>query len=151
MLVSNDILIQIAIFILAVTGFFVAYHVYDKKRKEQPLVCPIKFDCNTVVNSDYSKFFGIPVEILGMLYYGIIVLAYLFLILAPGSFPMFLTGISIALSTAAFLFSLYLMGVLAFILRKGCSWCVLSAILCTLIFIFTVIYYRLDTVLQFFT
>ncbi|MEK7569476.1 MAG: vitamin K epoxide reductase family protein [Patescibacteria group bacterium] len=140
---SSDILTQISILLLAACGFFVAHYVYNKKRKQEYLVCPIKFDCNTVVNSDYSKFFGIPVEILGMIYYGFTSLSYLFLIFAPSSYPIFLSGTSIALSAVAFIFSLYLMFILAFVLRRGCSWCILSAILCTLIFILTVILYHL--------
>src|SRR3989344_5256019 len=133
MTISNDLLIQIAIFILAASGFLIASHIYRKKTKQNPLICPIKFDCNTVVNSDYSKFFGTPVEILGMLYYAFIALSYLFSILMPNPISAFFSGFLLAASTAAFLFSLYLMGILAFILKKGCSWCFLSAILCIII------------------
>ena len=149
--ISNDLLIQVAIFILAASGFLVASHIYRKKRKEQPLICPIKFDCNTVVNSDYSKFFGIPVEILGMLYYALIALSYLFLILMPSPISAFFSGFLLAASTAAFLFSVYLMLVLLLILRKGCSWCFLSAILCTLIFTLSAVYYNLGSAIQVFT
>ena len=151
MTISNDVLVQIAIFILAASGFLIAHHIFQKKRKAEYLVCPIKFDCNSVVNSDYSRFLGIPVEVLGMFYYAIIALSYLFLILAPGYYPIFLGGISITLSVGAFLFSLYLMGILAFVLRKGCSWCFFSAILSTLIFILSAIYYNLGSAIQIFT
>ena len=151
MTISNDLLIQIAIFILSASGFLVASHIYRKKAKQSPLVCPIKFDCNTVVNSDYSKFFGIPVEILGMLYYALIALPYLFLILMPSPMSAFFSGFLLAASTAAFLFSLYLMSILVFVLKKGCSWCFLSAILCALIFTLNAFYYNLGSAIQIFT
>ena len=137
MTISNDVLTQIAIFILAASGFLVANYIYQKKRKQAYLVCPIKFDCNTVVNSDYSRFFGIPLEILGMIYYGIVAVAYLALILVPSFSLPYLDSFLFTISTIAFLFSAYLMGILAFVLRKGCSWCFLSAILSTLIFLLT--------------
>jgi len=143
MTISSDPItlgIPIAIFILSATGFLVSSHIYRTKRKSEYLVCPIKFDCNSVVNSDYSRFFGIPVEMLGMLYYAVVALAYIFLT-ATGALPPTVTAIVFGLSTIAFLFSLYLMGILAFALRRGCSWCFFSAILSTTIFILSVIYY----------
>jgi uncharacterized membrane protein len=131
---TNDILFKIAVFILGAIGFWVASHVYKHKKRSQPLVCPIQFDCNTVINSDYSKFFGIPVEILGMIYYGLIALAYLSLILFPGMWAYEMVMILTGASLAAFVFSLYLIWVQIFALRKGCSWCIFSAILSTMIF-----------------
>lgn len=135
---SDDILIKIAVFILGLGGFWVAWHIYHKKKTQQPLVCPIRFDCNTVVNSDYSKFFGIPVEFLGMLYYGLVSLFYLFLILFPGVLPVILSSFLVGLSLVAFIFSLYLIGVQIFALKKGCSWCFVSAFVSTLIFLLVI-------------
>jgi uncharacterized membrane protein len=143
MLISNYLLNQIAILLLALSGLGIALYIFRKKRRQSPLVCPIKFDCNTVVNSDYSKFFGIPVEILGLVYYGFIALSYIFLIVLTGEFPFILIGILIIATTLAFLFSMYLMFVQFFVIRKGCSWCILSAALSTLIFLLTVANYNL--------
>jgi uncharacterized membrane protein len=39
----------------------------------------------------------------------------------------------------AFLFSLYLIGVQIFILKKGCSWCIVSALISALIFILAIL------------
>ena len=150
MLFSNDILIRIMIFVLGLCGFMVSKHIRNHKTKNTPLVCPIRFDCNTVVNSDYSKFFGIPVEILGMAYYSLIVVFYLFLIFLPGLLPSFLISFMIAMSSTAFLFSLYLIAVQIFILKKGCSWCFVSALICLLIFILTVVTYHLNYIIGIF-
>lgn len=137
MLFLNDIFIRITILVLGLCGFWVAKHIRKHKKTGNPLVCPIRFDCNTVVNSDYSKFFGIPVEVLGMAYYGFIFLSYFFFIFLPSMLPGFFTGLIVALSTLAFLFSVYLIYIQIFILRKGCSWCIVSALISTLIFILT--------------
>ena len=138
MTISNSILIQIAIFILASSGFLVAFHIYRKKRKEQPLVCPIRFDCNTVVHSDYSRFLGIPLEILGMLYYSIIALSGLISVLWLQRLPFYLSGVLLGLTVVAFVFSLYLIGIQLFALKKGCSWCFVSAAISTLIFFLSI-------------
>ncbi len=144
---SDDVLVRIAIFILGVSGFLVAWHIYKhKKPNKSPLVCPLKFDCHTVVHSDYSKFFGVPVEILGMLYYGFIFVSYLLLIFLPHDLPSLLVGFLATLSVIAFLFSLYLIGVQIFILKKGCFWCFVSAFICILIFILTINVYDFSAI-----
>jgi len=132
---SDEVLIRIVIFVLAVCGFMVAKHIRRHKTTGAILVCPIRFDCHTVVHSNYSRFFGIPVEILGMFYYGVIAIFYFLSAFmadtVPAAFMHFLTGVSMA----AFLFSAYLIAVQIFILKKGCSWCIVSALISASIFI----------------
>ena len=143
MIFSDDIFVRVAIFVLGLCGFAVARHIYKhKSNNKNPLVCPIRFDCHTVVHSDYSKFFGIPVEILGMFYYGIVFVSYFFLIFLQEAMPVALVNFTIALSSVAFLFSTYLIGVQIFILKKGCSWCIVSAFISALIFALTVATYH---------
>ncbi|OGJ08494.1 hypothetical protein A3I95_01540 [Candidatus Nomurabacteria bacterium RIFCSPLOWO2_02_FULL_44_12] len=139
MILPNDVVMHLAIVILGVCGFFVAKHIYNHKKAGLVLVCPIRFDCNTVVNSDYSRFFGIPVEILGMFYYSLITLLHAVLLFPQISSLDFLINSSLILSVMAFLFSLYLIGVQIFALKKGCSWCFVSAAVSTFIFIFSVL------------
>ena len=139
---SNEILVQIAIFVLGVCGFWVAKHIRDHKTKNTPLVCMVGFDCHTVVHSDYSRFFGMPVEIFGMIYYALISLSYLLFILVPNipnNMQIDLGGILALISLTSFLFSVYLILVQIFILKKGCSWCIVSALISALIFVLTMI------------
>lgn len=150
---SDNILLQVAIFMLATCGFFVAKHIRNHKKKNTPLVCPINFDCNTVVHSDYSKFLGMPVEIFGMIYYAIVSLSYLFFLLVPSlpdAIRFDMVAVLIILSLVAFLFSIYLIGVQIFILKKGCSWCIVSAFICLLIFILTMLNYDFTSIAQHF-
>ncbi|HEY4503077.1 MAG TPA: vitamin K epoxide reductase family protein [Candidatus Paceibacterota bacterium] len=139
MIFQNDILMHVAVFILGLAGFMVARHIYNHKKAGILLVCPIRFDCNTVVNSDYSKIFGIPVEILGMIYYIVISLSHLPFIFMSDSVPLAFVNVPLIASAAAFIFSVYLIGVQIFALKKGCSWCFVSAFISTVIFIVTLV------------
>ncbi|OGI94968.1 hypothetical protein A3A03_02230 [Candidatus Nomurabacteria bacterium RIFCSPLOWO2_01_FULL_40_18] len=148
---SDDILIRVAIFVLGVCGFLVARYIYTHKKARKSLVCPIRFDCNTVINSDYSKFLGIPVELLGMIYYALVTIAYFVFIFGGEVVPGPIIGIFITVSLGAFIFSLYLIVVQIFILRKGCSWCIVSSVISVTIFILTIFAYNFNSIAQIFT
>lgn len=151
MIFPEDMLVRLALFALGLAGFLVARHVNKhKKSEEHPLVCMAGFDCHAVVHSDYSKFFGIHVEILGMFYYGLVTLFYLAILFVPGILHTVLLGIMILLSSVAFLFSVYLIAVQIFILKKGCSWCFVSAFISTIIFTITLLFYNWNEVFQIF-
>lgn len=136
---SQEILVEVAIFILGLTGFWVARHIRKHKKEEVPLVCPIGFDCHSVVHSDYSRFMGIPVEILGMLYYAVVTIVAILFIFWSKLMPGGMTNFMGLLAVIAFIFSLYLTSVQAFILKNWCSWCLVSAGISILIFILTVL------------
>lgn len=138
---SEDIIARIAIAVLGLCGFFVARHIRNEKNAKRPLVCPIHFDCDTVVHSDYSKFFGIPVEIFGMFYYAFVTIGYIFLSFLPEVLPMLLVDSLILISIGAFLFSVYLTIVQSLVIKKFCSWCLVSATICILIFALTLVSY----------
>ncbi|OGI89143.1 hypothetical protein A2911_01005 [Candidatus Nomurabacteria bacterium RIFCSPLOWO2_01_FULL_40_15] len=151
MIFSEDVLIRLAILILGLCGFMVSRHIFKRKNdNKNPLVCPIRFDCHTVVHSDYSRLFGIPVEILGMVYYGLIAISYLFFVFTPGIMPTVLINFLIIVSFLAFLFSVYLIAIQIFVLKKGCSWCIVSALICALIFILTIATYHFSYIVQIF-
>lgn len=143
MVITTDVFAKIGICLLGLCGFLVARHIYKhKNNNKNPLVCPIKFDCATVVHSDYSKIFGIPLEILGMVYYSFIFLVYFILLAFSFVAPSLVIGALVGISFFAFVFSLYLIGVQVFALKKGCSWCIVSAVISVLIFILTLLSYN---------
>jgi uncharacterized membrane protein len=152
MIFPPEIIIRGSIFILSVFGFFVAKHIYNHKTNNTPLVCMVGFDCHSVVHSDYSKFLGIRVEILGMIYYAFSACMYLLFILMPytasytyislynlpfvSSFGLYLSiPLLFCVSLAAFLFSVYLIAIQTFVIKKACSWCIISALVCFAIFL----------------
>lgn len=142
MLFSNEILVRASILVLGICGFSVAYHIYQHKKVKKPLVCPVGFDCNFVVHSNYSEFMHIPLEIVGMAYYALLSLFYLVSIFVFDVMPVKLESLLLIASLGAFIFSVYLLGVQFFVLKKGCSWCIVSAFISVLIFILTAINYN---------
>jgi uncharacterized membrane protein len=135
------ILMNVGVLALGLTGFFIALYIYKhKKANTQPMVCPLDFDCHAVVHSDYSRFLGIRVEVLGMIYYGYVVLAYVLILGYQNglvSSNSILTFPIYFLSPLAFAFSIYLVSVQAFVLKNWCTWCIISAAISTLIFLRT--------------
>lgn len=121
--------------IFGLAGLCVAGYVLIKKKTAQPMVCPLNGECDMVTSSKYSKFFGIAVEKLGVLYYGLIVVVYALHNLIPwllsDTVLFLMTGVTIG----AFIFSLYLIFIQAFVLKKWCTWCLFSAGFSTFIFI----------------
>ncbi|MCU0660257.1 MAG: vitamin K epoxide reductase family protein [Candidatus Pacebacteria bacterium] len=130
---------EILVLFAACGGFSLAFFIGYKKRHNQQLVCPLKGICTTVIESTYSRFFGIPVERIGVLYYAVVILVHaLFLVYPTLATPVAVFILSGA-TLLAFLFSLYLVFIQLFSLRAICTWCMLSAGLSTIIFFATVI------------
>ena len=127
------IILELFITIFAIAGFSLAYYIFRTKRTA-PLICPLEGSCEQVVTSRYSKFFGIPVEILGMAYYGSVALLYGSSLFFPSVLPGIASSIALALTVSAFLFSMYLTGIQAFVVKHWCTWCLFSAGICTIIF-----------------
>jgi uncharacterized membrane protein len=128
-------MLHILIILFSIVGVVLCIQIYHKKRQEKLLVCPLGADCNTVFKSDFSTFYGIHLEIIGMFYYVLIGGFYFLLTISPilqNSVTYFILFI---VSFAAFLFSLYLIFVQAVLIKSWCSWCLMSAGLTTLILI----------------
>ena len=99
------------------------------------MICPIGADCEAVIYSRYSKFWGIPTEILGLAYYGLIAISYGFFVVWPNFIAPLSIFIILGFTIIAFLFSIYQTFIQAFNLRQWCSWCLISTAICTLILI----------------
>jgi uncharacterized membrane protein len=83
-----------------------------------------------VIHSDYSTLIGIPVEMLGMLYYGLVALLHtqvLTRISLSQTLPEYRLEMLFGVSLCAVLFSIYLVSVQAFVIRHWCLWCLGSA------------------------
>ena len=119
----------------ALGGFFLAFYIHRKKAAHRPLVCPLKSNCNAVIRSRYSKFFGIPVELLGMFYYALVAASYVIFLKFPELMPSVVVLGVLFMTSAAFVFTIYLLVIQAFVLKQWCTWCLMSAGLCTIIFI----------------
>ncbi len=123
----------LVIIVCALAGFGLAFHIADKKRGSNKLVCPLKGSCDDVIRSRYSKFMGLPVERLGLLYYFLVFVGYSLILIF--SLPLWVTSLLFAVSVLAVLFSAYLTVIQVFTLRKLCTWCLFSAALTLVIFV----------------
>ncbi len=142
-ILSQTILIALGLF-----GFLLASHIHNKKIGKQKLVCPLRSDCDTVINSDYSKVLGIPVEVLGMFYYAFISISHgLYSLYTPYltlNSPFFMFFLILFLfvvfvSVCATLFSFYLIFIQAFKIKQWCMWCMGSALISLLICVISIV------------
>lgn len=122
---------------LALGGFSLAFYIYRNKKANKQIACPMDGHCDIVIQSEYSRFFAIPVELLGLLYYAAIALSYIFFIMFPNSISAFSIFTVLVLSFASVLFSAYLTFIQAFNIKQWCTWCLISASLCAAIFAFS--------------
>lgn len=120
--------------IIAVGGFFLAHYIYNKKKRKEILVCPLDSNCDAVVHSRYSTFLGIPLEVMGMIYFSFITLFFLSALFIPQLNSGYFLFIAPIMTFGAFLFSLYLVLVQLLLIKQWCAWCLISTILCTLEF-----------------
>lgn len=128
---------NLAVAFSAICGFLIASYIFYKKSAHGTLVCPIGSNCDAVIHSPFSKFIGIRVEIIGLLYYGVVFMVYAYFVSAPDFTDYRLSSAVLVASVMAFIFSIYLTLVQLFSLKQLCTWCLVSAGLSTLIFLFS--------------
>lgn len=109
---------------LSFVGLADAAFLYAKRVSGTPLVCDILEGCNIVANSPYSAIFGVPLSLLGVLFFAVLVclVALLFSPLEK-RVRVFL----LAWSSVGVLFSLYFLCVQAFLIGAWCIYCLISA------------------------
>ncbi|MSU54904.1 MAG: vitamin K epoxide reductase family protein [Candidatus Staskawiczbacteria bacterium] len=133
-----NLLLNIFLIFLALAGLRLSVFIWHKKQYNQKITCPLKSDCSVVIYSKHSKFLSVPVEVIGICYYGTIALAYIFFLTKIFNDNLFIDFLLLTSSTLAFIFSLYLTFIQIFRLKQLCFWCLVSVLLCTIIFICTI-------------
>lgn len=126
--------------ILSLIGMLISCYLYYTKLRNKKVFCLLGHECDAVVNSPYGKTFGIENTMLGVMYYALIFAYGAAMALNRNIFKdipiyYFIVGIS----AASVLFSLYLIWVQAFVLKKWCDYCTASAIVSLLIFLVLVL------------
>ena len=130
-----SVYVYVIISIIAFGGLLIARLIYRKKKYGHPLVCPIGSDCDPVIYSKYSRLFHIPLETVGAIYYTIIILTYAVFYASPTLHSPGAALVLLELTTVALLFSTYLTGIQAFVIKQWCTWCLSSAAICAAIFL----------------
>ncbi len=128
-------------FLLVLIGLLIAGYLSYLKLAAAPAACVEAgpFDCNVVLNSQYSELVGIPIAYLGFAVYALIGLVLLFegkqaFLTQYGSLLIFGIGLF------AWLFSMWLVYVQFFLLEALCPWCLSHETNFTLLFL--IIAYR---------
>ena len=130
--------------ILGIGGLYIAGKIYLEKKAGRKMVCPLNGNCEEVLNSDFAKIIGIPLEIAGAGYYLTIIVSNILIIIFPllkfSLFEIILCGTTLF----GFIFSVYLTSLQAFYLKNWCTWCLYSALFSILIFITSVINFSIN-------
>lgn len=120
------------LFVLPLIGLGLAAYLWRAKTGAVELVCTALGDCLTVNMSVYADIAGIPVAAAGAGMYAVLVmLGGLVMLRQRTPRWVFSAGFMIALAGA--IFSLYLTGIEAFVLRAYCMWCLTSWVLVTVL------------------
>ncbi len=125
---SQKVLIALLI-ILSVLGFVDSFYLAEKAATNSPLFCNIGawFDgCNTVAQSPYSKFFGIPLAYFGVVFYALMILTTSLIVWR--SKRLFFKALIIFAGIGAVL-SLVFLFIQFFLIKALCIYCIASAII----------------------
>jgi len=120
------------ILIFALVGLIVSLYLSYTKLSGVPIQCNILSGCQTVESSTYSIMFGIPVAVYGVIFYLSLVIATFFRVSAKYRF--LVTKLIFIATVFGFLFSIYLTYLELYVIFAICIYCVLSAVISTILF-----------------
>jgi uncharacterized membrane protein len=135
---SNKLPIVLAI--LSFIGLLDGAYLTWKHYTNGSVNCSLTAGCEQVLTSQYSTIAGVPLSLIGAIYY--VVLFFLCIALLDTDRPLFVKLIAL-ISGAGVLFSSYLVYLQVAMLKSICIYCMLSATTTTLIFIMALIGLRI--------
>ena len=126
--------------VLSFVGLANSFYLVQAHISGEPLNCSILNGCNVVAASPYSIVLGVPLASWGVLFYfGIFVVAATMLMVRVrvlSHFFVFVTGLG-------FLASLYFTYLQVYVIKAVCMYCVLSAILATVLLLIALLIIRM--------
>ena len=127
----------VTLIVLGILGFIDTGYLVWKQRdsEKKPLVCPIGEDCNVVVESKWNKIFFVRNDVLGMLFYILIIGTGIFLFFNAEILEGIFKTILMIVSGVAVLFSVILVYIQIKKIRSYCIYCLASALITLLIFL----------------
>ena len=124
--------------VLALVGLGVALYLAYVETQAVPAVCGPVGDCNAVQRSPYARLFGVlPIGVLGTVGYLVILAAWLWGRLRSDRLAAYMPLILFSMSLFGVLFSVYLTYLEPFVIRAVCVWCLTSAVIVTLLMLFS--------------
>jgi uncharacterized membrane protein len=122
--------------LLALSGLVNTGYLVITKLMNTEVYCPPSstWNCDLVQNSMYAQLAGIPIQYLGLVGYAAI---FGVLILEPRTVWFGRRGklLVFGMTLLGFLYSAYLTAIEAFVLQAWCTYCVVSAVTMTLLFV----------------
>lgn len=122
----------------ALIGFAVSVYMAIYKLTDNEAMCLGSGECSIVNDSRYSEIYGIPLGIVGALGYA----AILFVLWLEKNHPIgkeYGNMLTMGITFAGTLFSMYLMYISHYVIQATCPFCVASAIAMTLCFVLSLI------------
>jgi uncharacterized membrane protein len=120
--------------VLAIIGIGVSLYLTYVEVTRSDAICGPVGDCNSVQESPYAYLFGVlPVGLMGALGYGAILVCWALQRLRPTSWKKYTTLAIWGMAVFGVLFSIYLTFLEPFVIGATCAWCIISAIVITLI------------------
>ncbi len=131
--------LPITFLILGAIGFIDATYLTTQHFLGAPIACSILKGCEQVTTSRFSTIGPIPISLLGSLYYlTVLVLSVVYL----DSKKINALNLLAKITPLGFLASLYLVYLQIFVIKAICLYCMGSATTSTLLFIFSLIFWR---------
>ena len=131
--------IVIVLLVVALLGFADSAFLTLKHFQGVIPPCTVVDGCETVLTSSYSSVLGIPVSLFGSVYY-LLILIGLYAYIDTRNVK--ILKWTLLLTFLGFMMTLGLMYIMAFILKAFCSYCLVSAITSTILFISSTIILR---------
>lgn len=133
------------VLVLSFSGFVDATYLTISHFRGTSLLCNLSNGCDQVTNSAYSTMLGLPVALLGLIFY----LAVFILMIAYLDIRKeFLAKTVFWLSIISFCFSLWFVTIMTFILKAFCQYCLVSASISSVLFIVNLIWHRLGRIVD---
>ena len=120
---------NIVVSLLALIGLLNAGYILRSRVMKKPLSCPLHGNCKEITESKWGKVLGVHNDFMGMIYF--------FFVVVLGLMTFGFVDYAIIIVTGfGLLYSGYLFYVQSRILREYCFYCLISALITLLMFVF---------------
>jgi protein-disulfide isomerase/uncharacterized membrane protein/rhodanese-related sulfurtransferase len=127
---------------LSLLGLFDAlYLLWVYTSPSRPIVC-LGSGCDAVRASSYAHLFGLPLPAFGVAYYTVLALLIFARDLVSADLKRAIQYAVVGITCGGLLFSLYLFSLQAFVIHAFCTWCEVSALVVTGIFVLSLLELR---------
>ncbi len=125
--------------VLSVIGFVDASYLTVKHYLGSTINCSIFSGCEEVLNSQYSVVAGVPIAVVGSLYY---LTLFLLTVAYLDTKRKFLLRITAYIVAAGFVASLAFVLLQIFVIKALCLYCLISAAITATLFVLSLIYWK---------